>query len=179
MPTLRRSLRAVIVTLTFASASSGLAAQQLAPGTRVRVKSSDLVAPVIGNYQGMQRDTLLVFEEGEAGQRWAFSSATVNRLEVSDGMKSGNRGPMTRWALIGAGLGAATGLVAAAILEGSSDSEYSEALSAVVGAAIGAGAGAAYGYRVREERWTSVPIPRRVGLVPSRPGLRLAFRASF
>lgn len=179
MPTLRRSLRAAIVALTLATLSSGLAAQQLTPGTRVRVKSSELVAPIIGSYQGMQRDTLVVIEDGEAAQRWAFMSATVNRLEVSDGMKAGNRKPMARWALIGAGLGAATGLLAALALESSTDSEYSEVLSAGVGAAIGAGAGAAYGYRMVEERWRSVPIPRRVGLVPSRNGVRLAFRASF
>ena len=179
MPTLRGSVSAAFVAISLVLPATSVAAQQLAPGTRVRVKSSALVAPVIGAYQGMRRDTLLVMEEGMSAQLWTFSSTTVDRLEVSDGMRRGNRGPITRWALIGAGVGAATGLLAAAALEGSSDSEYNNVLSAVVGAGVGAGLGAAYGWRVHEEHWTSVPIPRRVGLAPARKGVRLAFGTSF
>jgi hypothetical protein len=178
MPTHRRSLRAAIVALSLALPSA-LPAQQLAPGTRVRVKASNVVAPIIGAYQTMRRDTLVIMEEGEAAQLWSFSSSTVERFEVSAGLKGGNRRPITRWALIGAGVGAAVGFLAASALEGNSDSEYNDVLSAAVGAGIGAGVGAAYGWRVQEEHWTAVPLPRRVGLVPSRRGVRLAFGTSF
>jgi hypothetical protein len=179
MQTFRALLGAVIVALSLVLLSSSAAAQQLAPGTRVRVKSSELVAPIIGAYQGMRRDTLVVMEEGMSAQLWTFATSAVDRLEVSAGVKGGNRGPITRWAWIGAGLGAAVGWLAAAGLEQSGDSEYNDVLSAAVGAALGGGVGAAYGWRVQEENWDSVPIPRRVGLIPSRTGARLAFAIPF
>jgi uncharacterized membrane protein YeaQ/YmgE (transglycosylase-associated protein family) len=154
-------------------------AQTLTPGTRVRVKSSQMVAPVIGNYQGMRRDTVVVIEEGLGAQVWTFTSSAVDRIEVSAGMKGGNRGPTTRWALIGAGAGAVTGIIVATILESSSSSQYNNLLSGVVGAGIGGAIGAAYGYRKFEEHWTPVAVPRRVGIVPTRDGLRIGLSATF
>jgi hypothetical protein len=177
MPILRWSLSATLVALSFALPCT--AAAQLAPGTRVRVHSSDVVLPVIGNYQGMRRDTLVVIEDGVSGQQWMFTSANVSRLEVSAGMKGRNKKPMTRWALIGGGAGAALGIITALALEGASDSEYNYALSGLVGLGVGAGAGALYGARYREEHWTSVSLPRRVGVVPSRSGFRVGLSASF
>ena len=153
--------------------------QNLAPGTRVRVKSSQVVAPIIGSYQGMRRDTVVIIEDGAGAQVWTFTSSAIDRLEISTGMKGGNRAPTTRWALIGGGVGAAAGLLTAAILEGSTDSQYNDVLSAAVGAALGAGIGAAYGYRVLDEHWAPVPLPRRVGITPTRNGIRLGFSASF
>ena len=46
-----------------------------------------------------------------AGQEklWSFAAPTVDRLEVSAGMKGGNKGPMTKWGLIGTGAGAIDG----------------------------------------------------------------------
>jgi hypothetical protein len=64
-------------------------------------------------------------------------------------------------------------------LESGSDAQYNDFLSGAVGAAVGGGLGAAYGYRKLEEHWTSVPIPRRVGFIPTSNGLRLAFSATF
>jgi hypothetical protein len=179
MPIARPLFGALIAALVGFTPLSGVHAQALTPGTRVRVKSQQVVAPVIGSYQGMRRDTVLIIEDGTAAQIWSFTSATIDRLEVSDGMKGGNKGPMTRWALIGAGGGAALGLLTAAILEGASSSQYNDVLSAAVGAGAGALAGAAYGYRKLEEHWSPVPVPRRVGLMPTRDGLRLGFSAAF
>jgi hypothetical protein len=179
MSTARRSHRAALVALLLFLPFPALVAQSLAPGTRVRVKSSQVVAPVIGSYQGMRRDTVLVIEDGTAAQVWSFTSSTIDRMEVSVGMKGGNRGPMTRWALIGAGAGAVLGLLGAVILEGSSDSEYNAALSAVLGGGVGAALGAAYGYRVPQEHWSEVPLPRRVGVVPTRNGLRVGLSTAF
>ena len=154
-------------------------AQALTPGTRVRVKSSQVVAPVIGSYQGMRRDTVVVIEDGAGAQVWTFTRSAVDRIEVSAGMQGGNRAPTTRWALIGAGAGAAAGVLAAIILESSSNSKYNDFLSGAVGAGIGGAIGAAYGYRQVEEHWKSVPIPTRVGIMPSRTGFRLGLSAAF
>ena len=168
-------LGSLLALLPFAVAS----AQALTPGIRIRVKSSQVVAPVIGSYQGMRRDTVVVIEDGVGAQVWTFSTGAVDRIEVSAGMKGGNRRPTTRWALIGGGIGAVAGILVAAALEGSSSSEYNVPLSGLVGAAVGGGLGAAYGYRKLEEHWTAVPLPRRVGLAPGAPGVRLAFTAAF
>lgn len=179
MSTARQLHRALFGALLLLVPVAPASSQNLAPGTRIRVKSPQVVAPVIGSFQGMRRDTLVVIEDGVSAQIWSFTPATIDRLEVSAGMKGGNRGPITRWALIGAGGGAVAGFLVAAILEGASSSKYNDVLSAGVGAAVGAGLGAAYGYRKLEEHWTPVPIPRRVGLAPTRTGVRLAYSASF
>ena len=177
MPTPFRLQRALFVALLVVPGS--VAAQTLAPGTRVRVKSPQVVAPVIGSYQGMRQDTLVVIEDGTAAQVWSFTRGSIERLEVSAGMKGGNKGPMGRWALIGAGAGAVAGFLVSSILEGSSDSEYNHLLNAVIGAGVGAGAGALYGRRVLEEQWTGVSIPGRVGFAPTRDGFRVGLSAAF
>src|SRR4029079_11886111 len=102
----RWSLSALIAALVLFVPCTAAFAQALTPGTRVRVKSPQVVAPVIGSYQGMRRDTVVVIEDGPGAQVWTFTSAAVDRLEVSAGMKGGNRGPTTHWALIGAAVGA-------------------------------------------------------------------------
>ena len=172
------SFRAVAAALVLV-APSALSAQSVAAGTRVRVKSAQVVAPVVGTYQAMRGDTVIVIEDGTAAKIGSFKSSTIDRLEVSAGMKGHNRGPMTRWGLIGAGAGAAAGLLSAAILESATDDKYNGFLSAAVGAGLGAIGGAAYGSRVLEENWDSVPVPRRVGFMPTRDGFRVAFSASF
>jgi hypothetical protein len=179
MTSTRRSSSALIAALFILVPCTAAIAQNLVPGTRVRVKSSQVVAPVMGSYQGMRRDTLVVIEDGAGAQVWTFTSSAIDRLEVSAGMKGGNRGPTTRWALIGAGAGAAAGWLTAVILESSSSSKYNDVLSGAIGAGIGAGLGAAYGFRITEEHWSSVPVPRRVGIVPTRSGVRVGFSAAF
>jgi hypothetical protein len=172
------SLRAVATAFVLV-APSALAAQSVAPGTRVRVKSAQVVAPIVGTYQSLRGDTVIVIEDGTAAKIWSFKSSSIDRLEVSAGMKGHNRGPMTRWALIGAGAGAAVGILTAVVLESATDDQYNDFLSAAVGAGLGAVGGAAYGSRALEEHWDSVPVPRRVGFLPTRDGFRVGFSASF
>lgn len=179
MPRTRRSYRALLAALLMLMPLRFAAAQSLAPGTRVRVKSNQVVAPIVGSYQGMRRDTLVVIEDGLGARVWNFSTTAVDQVEVSVGMKGGNRAPMVRWGLIGAGIGGSIGLLTAATLENSTDSRYNEALSTVLGAAMGAGLGAFYGSRKLAEHWAAVPLPRRVGVVPSANGLRIGLSASF
>ena len=173
-----RSLRAVAVALVLV-APSALAAQSVSAGTRVRVKSPQVVAPIIGTFQTVRGDTVVVIEDGTAAKIWNFRTSSIERLEVSAGMKGHNRGPMTRWALIGAGVGAAAGWLTAMALEASTEDKYSDVLSAGVGAGLGAIGGAAYGSRIQEENWNSAPVPRRVGFMPTRDGFRVGFSASF
>lgn len=173
-----RSFCAVATALVLV-APCALAAQSVAPGTRVRVKSAQVVAPIVGTYQTLRADTVVVIEDGTAAKIWSFQTSSIDRLEVSAGMKGHNRGPMTRWALIGAGGGAAVGVLTAIALESASEDKYNDFLSAAVGAGLGAIAGAAYGSRTLEENWNSVPVPRRVGFMPTRDGFRVGFSASF
>ena len=154
-------------------------AQTLTPGSRVRVKSSQVVVPVVGSFQGMRRDTVIVIEDGVGAQVWTFATGAVDRIEISAGMKGGNRRPTTRWALIGGGIGLVAGALTAAALEKNSADQYNVPLSSLVGAVVGGGLGAAYGYRKLEEHWTQVPLPRRVGLSPAAHGLRLVFNTGF
>ncbi len=184
MPRIRRSYRTLLAALVTLApirvmAAQSATAQPLAPGARVRVTSNQMVAPIIGSYQGMRRDTLVVIEDGAGAKVWAFNTTAVNQVEVSIGMKGGNREPMIRWGLIGAGIGGAIGLITAMTLENSTDQRYNEALSTVLGAAMGAGLGAFFGSRKLAEHWAPVPLPQRIGLVPSANGLRIALSASF
>jgi hypothetical protein len=52
-------------------------------------------------------------------------------------------------------------------------------LSTLLGAAMGGGLGAFYGSRKLEEHWAPIPLPQRVGVVPTAKGLRVALSASF
>jgi hypothetical protein len=179
MPRTHRYHRALLAALFTLMPLGVAAAQSLTPGKRVRVKSNQVVAPIVGSYQGMRRDTVVVIEDGVGAKIWSFNTTAVDQIEVSVGMKGGNRDPMIRWALIGAAVGGSIGLITAATLENSTDSRYNEALSTLLGAAMGAGFGAFYGSRKLQEHWAAVPIPRRVGVVPSAHGLRIGLSASF
>jgi len=180
MHSTRWSLRAALAAFFFIAPTTVAHAQTLAPGTRVRVHSSQVVAPITGSYQGMRRDTVVVIEDGIGARVWTFTSPAVDRIETSIGMKPGNRAPTVKWALIGAGVGAAVGWGIALISEAAtSNQQYNDVLSAAIGAGVGAGFGAVYGYRVLEEHWTPVPLPGRVGFVPTRQGVRVGFSASF
>ena len=179
-----RSYRALLVALvTLAplriTVAQSTVPQSLSPGTRVRVTSNQMVAPIVGSYQGMRRDTIVVIEDGAGAKVWAFNTTAVSQVEVSVGMKGGNRDPMIRWGLIGAGIGGGIGLITAVTLENSTDQRYNEALSTVLGAAMGAGLGAFYGSRKLAEHWAPIPLPQRVGVVPTAHGVRFALSASF
>jgi hypothetical protein len=180
MQSTRRSFAALLTAVLLAVPCTSARAQTLQPGTRVRVKSSQVVVPIIGSYQGMRRDTLVVIEDGAGAQVWTFTSSAVDRLETSAGMKGRNRKPTARWALIGAGVGAAAGWLTAVLLESaSSNQEYNDVISALIGGGAGAAFGAVYGSHKLEEHWTPVPIPPRVGILPTRNGMRFSLSASF
>ena len=96
MQSTRWLLGAAMAALFVLAPSTTAHAQTLSPGTRVRVHSSQVVAPITGSYQGMRRDTVIVIEDGLGARVWTFTSPAVDRLEISAGMKPGNRGPTVR-----------------------------------------------------------------------------------
>ena len=184
MPRTRRSYFALLAALvTLAPVRTAIAQspapQTLSPGTRIRVTSNQMVAPIVGSYQGMRRDTLLLIENGTGAKVWAFNTAAVTQVETSIGMKGGNRDPMIRWGLIGAGLGGGIGFIVSVSLESNSTQQYNQLLSTLLGAAMGGGVGAFYGSRKLAEHWAPVPLPQRIGVLPTAHGVRFALSASF
>ena len=184
MPRIRPSYRALIAALVTLAPLRITAAQSTVPqtlslGTRVRVTSNQMVAPIVGSYQGMRRDTLLLIEDGTGAKVWAFNTSAVSQVETSIGMKGGNRDPMIRWGLIGAGLGGGIAFITSVSLENNTGQQYNQLLSTLVGAAMGGGLGAFYGSRKLAEHWAPIPLPQRVGVVPTAHGVRFALSASF
>ena len=184
MPRTRWSYLALLAALgTLApirvTAAQSTTPQTLSLGTRIRVTSNQMVAPIVGTYQGMRRDTLLLIEDGTGAKVWAFNTTAVSQVETSIGMKGGNRDPMIRWGLIGAGLGGGIAFITSVSLENNTGQQYNQLLSTLVGAAMGAGLGAFYGSRKLAEHWAPIPMPQHVGVVPTARGLRVAFSSSF
>lgn len=134
-----------------------------------------LASSVVGNFQTVRSDTVVVLEEGDDAQVWNVPVADVRRFEISEGWHTRDGGMMLKWGLIGAAGGAAIGAVVSVLLEAGADANenYKTGLNALVGAGIGGGIGAYYGSTRSIERWRSVSIPRRVGLVPTRGGVAL------
>lgn len=149
--------------LLCASAAEPLAGQSVPAGTRIRVSGTDLLTPVIGSFQGVRQDSLVVLEDGDAAQIWAVQIGRVTRLEVSEGWRRGDRRRAVRWGVIGGLGGAALGYVVSAILQNGADEteRYPKGINMALGAALGGGLGAFYGYSRTIEHWRSVPVPRR------------------
>ncbi|NUQ13102.1 MAG: hypothetical protein HUU26_12380 [Gemmatimonadaceae bacterium] len=177
-------LKALFVPLALALAVLPAAAQRpssqvpLAPGTRVRVKTPTLVAPLVANFLEQRGDTLVFIEDGTGRGVWRFALDQVERLEVTAGEAGGNRGKMLRGGAIGAGAGLVAGYVFAAWASPSDTTrEYDRVLTSAVGGAVGAGIGVLVGSRIKSERWAAVPLPRQFAIVPDgRGGVRIAIR---
>jgi len=150
----------------------------VAPGTRVRVRASTLVAPLIANFLESRADTLLFFEEGAGRGIWSVPVDKLQRLERSVGHQSGHRPYILRGAAIGAGVGLAAGLIFAATLSPSDpEREYNRPLTGGVGALFGAGIGGLVGSRRKAEQWAEIRLPRRMTLRtdPRHVGLAVTF----
>lgn len=163
-----------------ACVAAPIGAQQSAPlisGQRIRVSGERLVAPVIGSYQALTADSLVVLGEGIGAQRIAISLGDVERVETFDGFSRGNAGNITKWGFGGAAAGAVAGFAVSLLLDATSKaSEYDHASNAAIGAVVGGVAGGIYGYRKIVENWSTVPLGRRVGVIG---GGRLGISVSF
>lgn len=134
----------------------------LLAGTRVRVKTPNLVAPLVANFLEQRGDTLVFIEDGRGRGVWSFDIAQIERLEMTAGQAARNRRPIARGATYGAAIGLVAGVLFAAAADPSdSTQEYSKVLTGVLGAGVGAGIGALVGSQVRSERWVTVPLTRQ------------------
>jgi hypothetical protein len=176
-------LKALVVSIALACIARDVAAQTrtsgsvpVVPGSRVRVKTASLVAPLIANFLEQRGDTLVFIEEGRGRGLWSFDIAQIQKLEMTAGEVGRNTRPIARGAGIGAGVGLALGVLFAAVAEPSdSTREYSKILTGLVGASAGAGVGAWFGSRVKSEGWVNIPLPRQLSLkVRGRGGLAIA-----
>jgi hypothetical protein len=158
-----------------------LGAQALTAGTRIRVRGTEMVAPLVGSYQTVRNDTLVVLEDGIAAQIWSLPVSDVRSFEVSKGLGRRDPGKMRRWGIIGGLAGVGLGFVVSKVLDANSGptANYNVGLGALVGGAAGIGAGIFYGASVPVEKWGNVPVPRRMGAVTtpgtSYAGIRVGF----
>ena len=178
MPTISIRLFALVVCV---AAATPIGAQQSLPlvsGQRIRVSGERLVAPVIGSYQQLTADSLIVLGEGISAQRMAISVGDIERVESFDGFERGDMGNVTKWGLGGAAVGAVTGFAVSLLLDATTKtSEYDHASNAAIGAVVGGVVGGVYGYRKVVERWHTVPFGSRVGMIGGgrRLGLSITF----
>ncbi len=142
------------------------------PGSRVRVKTPNLVAPLVANFLEQRGDTLVFIEDGLGRGLWSFAIGQIEKLEMTAGEASVNKAPIAKSAAIGAGVGLVLGVLFASVADPSDDSKkYSAFLTGALGAGVGAGVGAIVGSRVKSERWVTVPLP-----LPRQFSVRLSGR---
>jgi hypothetical protein len=158
----------VVVVVAVAGASRDTAAQTrpatigVVPGSRVRVKTPTLVAPLVANFLEQRGDTLVFIEDGTGRGVWSFDIDQIERLEMTAGEAGRNRTPTLKAAGIGAGIGFLAGFLFAEVASPSdSTKQYSKLLTGVLGAGVGAGIGGIVGSRIKEEHWVNVPLPGR------------------
>ncbi len=177
-------LKALLVSLSLICVAQDAAAQNrtsgssvpVVPGSRVRVMTPTLVAPLVANFLEQRGDTLVFIEDGRGRGVWSFALNQIQRLEITAGEAGRNKRPIAKGAAIGAGVGLALGVLFAVVADPSdSTKEYSKVLTGAAGAAAGAGIGAYLGSRVKTERWVNVPLPGQLSLRLSGRGLGLAF----
>ena len=161
-------LKALLISITLACGARETLAQTrpstvpVPPGSRVRVKTPSLVAPLIANFLEQRGDTLVFIEDGRGRGVWTFSVGQIERLEMTAGESGRNKQPIAKGAAIGAGVGFLAGVVFASVAEPSDESKkYSPVLTGLAGAVVGAPVGAYFGSRVKTERWVEVPINRQ------------------
>ncbi len=144
----------------------------LVRGSRVRVRASVMVTPLIANYLELRKDTLVVVEEGAGRGIWTLALDQVQRLEASTGSRSMHGPYIMQGAVVGAAIGAAGGLIFASTFSPSDQSKkYSRVLTMGLGGVVGALAGGVVGSRRMAEQWSRVPLPRRVSVLPDRYGV--------
>jgi hypothetical protein len=160
-------LKALLLSITLACGARETLAQTrpstvpVPPGSRVRVKTPTLVAPLVANFLEQRGDTLVFIEDGRGRGVWTFGIGQIERLEMTAGESGRNKQPIAKGAAIGAGVGFLAGVLFASVADPSDESKkYSPGLTGVVGALVGAPIGAYFGSRVKSERWVEVPINR-------------------
>lgn len=156
----------------------------VAPGARVRISATTLVAPLIGNFLEMRGDTAVFIEAGAGRGIWTLTTDQITRLEISKGDAHFNRRPMLKGAAIGAGAGTLLFWGATGLIHPSDNSrQFNRGSTAAAGLVVGGIVGAFVGSRIASEGWMKVPLPGRVSVVPTlrdgRNGMALQLGFSF
>lgn len=178
----RLTVIAVLAAAGATAAAAQTAAQSaipVAPGTRVRVSATNLVAPIIGSYLEQRGDTAVFIEEGGGRGLWSLTLTQITKLEQSSGDRRSNRPYLIKGAVFGAPAGLLASLIALKAFSPDSGKEWDRFPTYAIGTLAGAGVGAAIGSRFARERWSDVPLPRRVGLLPGRRGTVFALGFDF
>ena len=172
-----------ILGIAAAAPLSDAAAQQaipIAPGTRVRVRAANLVAPLVANFLQMRGDTAVFIEDVAGRGVWSLHVSDITKLERSNGERRANTPYIVRGAMIGGAVGVASGLLIASSLKPSdTGKKYSRMASGGAGLVVGAVIGGIVGSRFGAERWTTVSLPRRVSVLPDSRGLGLRVGIDF
>jgi hypothetical protein len=170
-------LKSAFFLLGIASLATEAASQRpsstvaITPGSRVRVRTPVLVAPLVANFLEQRGDTLVFIEDGRGRGVWSFCLSQIERLETTGGQAAYNKRPIGRGAAIGGIIGLAGGIAfASAATPSDSSKEYSPLLTGALGMGVGAGIGAFIGSRIKSERWVNVPLPRGLSVRPNRRG---------
>jgi hypothetical protein len=156
--------RLAVVLLPLLVLSSAAASRDLTldRGVRVRITAPDLDhSRLIGEVERVDRDTLVINIEAS---QIAVPMASVNRIEISRGIKSNT----LRGVLYG---GLAGGLVGGTATAASNDSEslfygMDIFIGTAIGMVIGAGSGALIGWGVQTEHWEEQPLPLSLAFAP-------------
>jgi hypothetical protein len=159
---------------TNAVAQARSATVPIVPGSRVRVKTPSLVAPLVANFLEQRGDTLVFIEDGRGRGVWSFDIDQIQRLEMTAGEAGRNSRPILKGAAVGAGVGLVVGvLFATAAKPSDPGKKYSAGLTGLLGAGAGAGVGAFFGSRVKSEHWVNIPLPRQASLRTNGRGLAI------
>jgi hypothetical protein len=151
----------------------------LAPGTRVRVTATNLVAPIIGSFLQQRGDTAVFIEEGSGRGVWSLTLAQITMLEQSAGDRKSNKPYLIKGALYGAPAGLVASILVLKAFSPDSGKEWDRVPTYATGVIGGALIGAAIGSRYAREHWSAVALPRRVSFLPSRRGLNISLGFAF
>ena len=172
-----------VILAPVASAQSGASPQGTIPliaGTRVRVRSINMVAPVIAQFMEVKGDTAFFIEDNAGRGVWSIQLSEIAKLERSDGEHRRQQPYIRRGVLWGAGIGfGAAYLYTSAAKPSNSGKKFQRLPSAAIGGLVGAGVGAYIGSRFRDERWVNVPVIRGLSIAPNERGLQVGWSFSF
>ena len=174
---LRAAAFAALCFLLFASTSAA-STVRLSVGDRVRVTARSVDnKPMIGRVVYGDPLQLTIALDDSAATNRAIAWESLDALERSEGQGSHWR----RGAAYGGALGFTTTSVVVGINDSGGDFGGASLAMIVAGAIGGAALGAGVGALIHTEKWTSLPLDSRVGLLlgaPSTPfaiGIRTSF----